>query len=131
MQLERAKTSEVDALDLAAIWPCCAQLAGLSLPPMETVQASRTRASRRGGQRWNMVKRSTPKPAQEHLKLPAGRLAEAPSDLRRIAAEAVAEAYCLCVAAGDDAAKGRLSAIHANLIENLKVRLCAAAGEQN
>jgi hypothetical protein len=39
MQLERAKTSEVDALDLAAIWPCCAQLAGLSLPPMETVQA--------------------------------------------------------------------------------------------
>ena len=52
-------------------------------------------------------------------------------DLRRVAAEAVAEAYCLCVAAGDDAAKGRLSAIHANLIENLKVRLCAAAGEQN
>ena len=59
------------------------------------------------------------------------KIAEGARDLRRVAAEAVAEAYCLRVAAGDDAAKGRLSAIHANLIESLKVRLCAAAGEQN
>jgi hypothetical protein len=45
--------------------------------------------------------------------------------------EAVAEAYCVCVVAGEDAAEGRLSAIHASLIDDLKVRLCTAAREQN
>ena len=32
----RMRASKVDALDLAAIWPCCAQLGGLYLPPGET-----------------------------------------------------------------------------------------------
>jgi hypothetical protein len=30
--------SKIDALDLAAIWPCGAQTAGLLLPPVETAE---------------------------------------------------------------------------------------------
>ena len=59
------------------------------------------------------------------------KLAQGATDLRRVAAEAVAEAYCICVVAGEDAVEGMLSAIHANLIDSLKVRLCTAAREQN
>jgi ubiquinone biosynthesis protein UbiJ len=59
------------------------------------------------------------------------KIAHGARDLRRVAAEAVAEAYCVCVVAGEDEVEGRLSEIHANLIDNLKVRLCAAAREQN
>ena len=59
------------------------------------------------------------------------KIAEGARDLRQVAAEAVAEAYCVCVVAGEDAVERRLSAIHANLIDNLKMRLCAAAREQN
>jgi hypothetical protein len=59
------------------------------------------------------------------------KIAEGARDLRRVAAEAVAEAYCVCVVDGEDAVEGRLSAIHANLIDALKARLCAAAREQN
>lgn len=33
--------SKIDALDLAAIWPCGAQAAGLSLPPIETAETPR------------------------------------------------------------------------------------------
>jgi hypothetical protein len=65
------------------------------------------------------------------LAIACKKLAVGATDLRRVAAEAVAEAYCVCVAAGEDAAESRLSAIHANLIDNLKVRLCTAAREQN
>ena len=30
--------SRIDALDVAVIWPCGAQAAGLPLPPVETVE---------------------------------------------------------------------------------------------
>jgi hypothetical protein len=33
--------SKIDALDLAAIWPCGAQTAGLPLPPVETAETPR------------------------------------------------------------------------------------------
>jgi hypothetical protein len=59
------------------------------------------------------------------------KIADGARDLRRVVVEAVAEAYCVCVVAGEDAAEGRLSAIHASLIDDLKVRLCTAAREQN
>lgn len=65
------------------------------------------------------------------LAIACRKLADGASDLRSVAAEAVAEAYCVCVVAGEDAIDGTLSAIHANLIDNLKVRLCTAAREQN
>ena len=35
MRSNRTTNSKIDALDLAAIWPCSAQVAGLSLPPIE------------------------------------------------------------------------------------------------
>jgi len=38
MRSHRATISKIDALDLAALWPCCAQLAGLSLPPVEPAE---------------------------------------------------------------------------------------------
>lgn len=44
-------------------------------------------------------------------------------DLRQIAAEAVSEAYCVCVVDGEDAAEGRLSPIHAILIDEIETRL--------
>jgi len=40
-----------------------------------------------------------------------------------IAAEAVSQAFCVCVVDGEDAAEGRLSAVHRNLIENVVARL--------
>ena len=33
--------SRIDALDLAAIWPCCAQVAGPSLPPLDATGSTR------------------------------------------------------------------------------------------
>ena len=69
--------------------------------------------------------------ADRALAIACRKIADGARDLRRVAAEAVAEAYCLCVAAGEDAVEGTLSAIHANLIDNLKACLCTAAREQN
>lgn len=51
------------------------------------------------------------------------RLSRGRFDLRRIAAEAVSEAYCVCVVDGEDAAEGRLSPIHAILIDEIERRL--------
>jgi len=65
------------------------------------------------------------------LAIACRKLAEGATDLRGIAADAVSEAYCVCVVAGEGAVEGTLSAIHANLIDNLNVRLCSAAREQN
>lgn len=54
----------------------------------------------------------------------AGRkLAAGDTDLRAVAAQSVAEAYCTCVVDGEDAAEGRLSPIHAKLIEELVSQL--------
>jgi hypothetical protein len=39
MRPSRRTRSKIDALDLAAIWPCGAQAAGLSLPPIETAES--------------------------------------------------------------------------------------------
>jgi hypothetical protein len=39
MRADRKTKNKFDALDLAAIWPCGAQAAGLSLPPIETANA--------------------------------------------------------------------------------------------
>jgi hypothetical protein len=69
--------------------------------------------------------------ADRALAIAFRKIAEGARDLRRVAAEAVAEAYCVCVVAGEDAVEGTLSVIHANLIDNLKARLCKAAREQN
>ena len=46
-------------------------------------------------------------------------------DLHRVASEAVAGTYCVCVVDGEDAAEGRLSAIHAELVESVERRLRA------
>jgi len=69
--------------------------------------------------------------AERAFAIACRKIADGAQDLRRVAAEAVAEAYCVCVVAGEDAVEGTLSAIHANLIDNLKTRLCTAAREQN
>lgn len=50
-------------------------------------------------------------------------LANGRSDLRAIATKAVAQAYCVCVVDGEDAAEGRVSGIHAHLIERTEARL--------
>jgi hypothetical protein len=41
MRSDRSRTSKLDELDLAAIWPCYAPVAGLALPPIETVRTPR------------------------------------------------------------------------------------------
>jgi predicted short-subunit dehydrogenase-like oxidoreductase (DUF2520 family) len=51
-------------------------------------------------------------------------------DLRRVATEAVAEAYCVCVVDGEDAAEGQLSAIHLNLVDQLVIRLERSTAEE-
>ena len=50
-------------------------------------------------------------------------LATPGGELRSVAAEAVAEAYCVCVVDGEDAAEGHTSAIHAKLVDELELRL--------
>jgi hypothetical protein len=69
--------------------------------------------------------------AERALAIACRKIADGAKDLRRVAAEAVTEAYCVCVVAGEDAVEGTLSAIHADLIESLNARLCGAAREQN
>ena len=69
--------------------------------------------------------------AERALAIACRKIAGGARDLRRVAAEAVAEAYCICVAAGEDTIDGTLSAIHANLIDSLRICLCTAAREQN
>lgn len=44
-----------------------------------------------------------------------------------IAAVAVAQAYCVCVTDGEDAAEHRLSDVHRTLIANVAKRLSAAS----
>ena len=44
-------------------------------------------------------------------------------DLHQLASEAVTDAYCVCVVAGEDAVEERTSAVHANLIEQVETRL--------
>ena len=44
-------------------------------------------------------------------------------DLHEVAAEAVSDAYCVCVVAGQDAVAGGISAVHSSLIEDLEDRL--------
>ena len=51
-------------------------------------------------------------------------------ELRTVAAEAVAETYCVCVVDGEDAVEGRISAIHANLIDEIELRLKEYVGEK-
>ena len=51
------------------------------------------------------------------------KLAAGNADLRAVAAQSVAEAYCTCVVDGEDAAEGRLSPIHAKLIDQLAAQL--------
>ena len=72
-----------------------------------------------------------PRAAERALAIACRKIAAGAKDLRKVAAEAVAEAYCVCVVAGEDTVEGALSEIHANLIDNLNARLCGAAREQN
>ena len=44
-------------------------------------------------------------------------------DVHEVAAEAVWDAYCVCVVAGEDAVEGGISAVHSDLIDELEVRL--------
>jgi hypothetical protein len=63
----------------------------------------------------------------------SAKLSTGRTDLHEIAREAVAEAYCVCVVDGEDAAEGQLSAIHANLLDELEAYLasCVAKLESN
>lgn len=61
--------------------------------------------------------------AREHLA--GGR-----RELRAVAADAVAEAYCVCVIDGEDAVEGHTSAIHAHLIDQIELRLRECLSEQ-
>ena len=45
MRSDEPRTSKLDGLDFAAIWPCCAPVAGLALPPIETVRTPRPERS--------------------------------------------------------------------------------------
>jgi hypothetical protein len=68
--------------------------------------------------------------AEKAYSIARERLAGGSRDLRAVAAEAVGEAYCVCVVEGEDAAEGCTSAIHADLIDAIEVRLRAAGDEQ-
>jgi hypothetical protein len=61
--------------------------------------------------------------AERALEIARAKLARGQRDLRQTASEAVAEAYCCCDVEGEDAAEGHLSPIHANLIDQLELRL--------
>lgn len=43
MRADRTMRKEIDALDLAILWPCCAQVAGPTLPPGEPAGTPRQR----------------------------------------------------------------------------------------
>ena len=55
---------------------------------------------------------------------------EGHEDPHQIAILAVASAYCTCVTDGEDAAERRLSAIHANLIEDVERSLTKLATQK-
>jgi hypothetical protein len=57
------------------------------------------------------------------LEIAGRKVAAGRSDIRRISAEAVAEAYCVCVVEGEDAAEGQLSPIHSHLIGEVEADL--------
>ena len=61
--------------------------------------------------------------ADKAFEIACARLAKRQGGVRQIASEAVAEAYCVCVVDGEDAAEGHLSPIHANLIDQIERRL--------
>lgn len=52
-------------------------------------------------------------------------LALRPTDVRKVATEAVAKSYCVCVVDGEDAAEDGISGIHLDLIDRLEARLRA------
>ena len=55
MRQDRTTKSSIDALDLAALWPCCAQIAGPSLPPIEAAgRSGRTLAADPMGERGDI-----------------------------------------------------------------------------
>lgn len=49
--------------------------------------------------------------------------------VREIAAQAVAQAFCVCVVDGEDAAEGRLSDVHKHLIDAVAGRIETPAPE--
>ncbi len=57
------------------------------------------------------------------LEIARFKLSAGGTDIRKIATEAVSEAYCVCVVEGEDAAEGQLSPIHGNLIDDIEARL--------
>lgn len=71
--------------------------------------------------------------AERALDIARNKLVRGQRNLREVASEAVAEAYCVCVVEGEDAAEGHLSPIHANLIDELELRLleCLAVREES
>lgn len=73
------------------------------------------------------------KARERALEVANRKLSQGRSDLREIAREAVAEAYCVCVVDGEDAAEGQLSPIHSNLIDNVEAYLasCIETRESN
>lgn len=70
------------------------------------------------------------KAADRALGIALRMLAERQHDLRKVAARAVATAYCVCVTDGEDAAEHRFSRIHAQLISDLERRLVTYAAER-
>lgn len=65
----------------------------------------------------------TSRAAEKALLIARRLLPNRQGELRAVAAEAVAQAYCVCVVDGEDAAEGHTSAIHANLIDEIELRL--------
>lgn len=72
----------------------------------------------------------TPQSAEQALKIAREKMAAGRQDLRKVATEAVAEAYCVCVVAGEDAVEGGTAAIHAQLIEDLELSLRIGVNHQ-
>ena len=54
--------------------------------------------------------------------------AERREPLTNLAAEAVAQAYCVCVTDGEDAAEHRFSDVHRKLIEDVAARVRVLEG---
>jgi hypothetical protein len=65
----------------------------------------------------------TARASSQAFELARAKVGVGTTDLRSIAAEAVAEAYCVCVVEGEDAVEGHISAVHANLIDEIEARL--------
>lgn len=72
----------------------------------------------------------SPRARQQALEIARRKLSGRRSDIRQIAVEAVAEAYCVCVVDGEDAAEGQLSPIHADLIDEVEAQLRQSASRE-